>query len=408
MQASLVSTQTQVESPFIILTIGQYTFGQSTKKIGRYTKVTFPNFMQSLNIKKINGSINTYTIKISYQITENDDPNMLEKVFSSISGDRKIKITYGDWMLPTYIYRDEEAMLTKVTSQVDFNNSKIDYTLTAVGTPGKLAGLRYNFSACVAKPSDIIKSLVKNKMYNLDTIFYGMKNIDDNKLSRLIVSDDIAVNLKAQTDVDLISYINYLVTCMRTSADSNTNIKQSVYYWASFDDITNEFGGPYFKVVRVDSDMQYTDSYSCYAIDIGYPSGNYVVNFSLNTTNLWSILYSQSAELAIPEYTYDIDSKGNIISDYSPKLLNSQKYNTATEATKDWWSKMTQFPLSATLTIKGLLKPALITQSLKVNTYFFGKKHISSGMYIINKQEDIIDSSGYRTILTLTRIKGDI
>ena len=44
---------------------------------------------------------------------------------------------------------------------------------------------------------------------------------------------------------------------------------------------------------------------------------------------------------------------------------------------------------------------------LKIDSYFYGRKHISSGLYIIEKQEDSIDNTGYRTTLTITRISGD-
>ncbi|MBO7697158.1 MAG: hypothetical protein J6Y28_04550 [Acholeplasmatales bacterium] len=67
---------------------------------------------------------------------------------------------------------------------------------------------------------------------------------------------------------------------------------------------------------------------------------------------------------------------------------------------------MTEFPISATLVIKGLVRSAMLMTYLRVNSYFFGKKHISSGLYVITKQEDKIDSQGYRTILSLTRIAG--
>ena len=68
---------------------------------------------------------------------------------------------------------------------------------------------------------------------------------------------------------------------------------------------------------------------------------------------------------------------------------------------------MTRFPITATLTIKGLLRSAMLMNYVRVNTYFYGQKHISSGLYVITKQEDKIDSSGYRTTLSLTRIAGD-
>ena len=49
----------------------------------------------------------------------------------------------------------------------------------------------------------------------------------------------------------------------------------------------------------------------------------------------------------------------------------------------------------------------MLMSFVRVNTYFYGKKHVSSGLYIITKQQDQIDTSGYRTTLSLTRIRGD-
>jgi hypothetical protein len=68
---------------------------------------------------------------------------------------------------------------------------------------------------------------------------------------------------------------------------------------------------------------------------------------------------------------------------------------------------MTEFPITATLTIKGLMRPSILMSKVRINSYFYGIKHISSGLYIITKQEDSVSSSGYRTTLTLTRIGAD-
>ena len=38
---------------------------------------------------------------------------------------------------------------------------------------------------------------------------------------------------------------------------------------------------------------------------------------------------------------------------------------------------------------------------------FYGAKHISSGLYIITRQEDTIDDTGYKSVLNLVRIGGD-
>lgn len=44
---------------------------------------------------------------------------------------------------------------------------------------------------------------------------------------------------------------------------------------------------------------------------------------------------------------------------------------------------------------------------VKLNVWFYGRKHISSGYYIITSQTDNIDTSGYFTTLGITRVAGD-
>ena len=57
--------------------------------------------------------------------------------------------------------------------------------------------------------------------------------------------------------------------------------------------------------------------------------------------------------------------------------------------------------------IKGLIRPVMLMTYLRVNAMFYGQKHISSGLYIITKQEDTVDKAGYRTTLSLMRVAGD-
>ena len=69
---------------------------------------------------------------------------------------------------------------------------------------------------------------------------------------------------------------------------------------------------------------------------------------------------------------------------------------------------MTEFPITATLIIKGLTRPSILMTYVKLNVWFAGgQKHISSGMYIITKQVDKISSAGYSTTLSLLRVGGD-
>lgn len=55
------------------------------------------------------------------------------------------------------------------------------------------------------------------------------------------------------------------------------------------------------------------------------------------------------------------------------------------ETDKTWWTQVTQYPIKATLQLKGLLRSAMLMTYVKVNVYFYGQKHISSGTYIVTK-----------------------
>lgn len=412
MASSIVSAQNRVESPFIIVKIGDYTFGacsdmSNRQKMKNFMKVTFPNYMQSLNIVKVNGAVNTYNLNMEYGITEVDDPNMLEKVFSSVSSTREIKLSYGDWNAPSFIYKEEEAIITKISSNVDFNNSKIIYTISCVSSALALKAGNFSFGARTAKPSDVLIELLNNEAYGLTTIFTGMRSMTKTALAGLIARDDKRVRIEAKDSINILDYVGYLVNCMVSQNDKGGPLKSSNYYWAVYDDISNELGGTYFKVVRVDAGAQYNISYDTYEVDVGYPSGSYVSSFIVNSDDTWSILYDYSRKIQQPQYSYTINREGEVVSIDSPAVTKSSKYLKTTEADKTWWTQVTQFPITAKLTIKGLLRPTLLMSYIKVNTYFYGHKHISSGLYIITKQEDSINSSGYKTTLTLTRISGD-
>ena len=73
-----------------------------------------------------------------------------------------------------------------------------------------------------------------------------------------------------------------------------------------------------------------------------------------------------------------------------------------------WWTKITKYPIQAQVTVMGLLRPATLMSYLRLNVIFpGGHKHIASGLYIITKQVDKIDESGYQTTLDLTKISGE-
>lgn len=406
--SALVSSQNHVETPFIIVKIGNYTFGHCSKpdrhKMSQVFRIEYPNYMESLNITKINGSVNTYVLSMVYAITENDDPNRLEKVFSSVSNTRMLKLSYGDWNAPSFIYKEEEAIITKLTTKVNMKNSTIQYVINCTSNALSLTACTASFPAKRAKPSDEIKKLLNNKSYRLLEIFPGMRS---EEFSNFIDGSDQTVQIEAKPSIGILEYISYLVSCMVWVGDKSSKIKTCCYFWSVYDDISNKYGGTYFKVVRVAANTSAHVSYNTYVVDVGYPTDSNVIDFQINNDDSWALLYNYAEDIKLPQYSYHIDNNGTLVQEETSVLTRSRRTFSTNEATRNWWSLVTQFPITATLTLKGLLRPAMLMSYVKVNTYFFGHKHTSSGLYIITKQEDVINSSGYKTTLSLTRVGGD-
>lgn len=406
---SLLSYPTFVESPFTIVKIGGHTFGSYIKNstnLPGVVNIEYPNYVKSITVNKINGQVNTYTINMVYQVEAGNDPNFLDKIFSKI-GYGTIYISYGDWRCPSFVYAEEEAIITKVTTQVDFAQHKINYVINATSSSSALMGGVNYFPKVVKKPSTVIYEIFKNNSYGIKELFKGMNTTN---FWQYVASDDEVVTINAKEGMDALSYINYLVSCMRPlGTNSDSPIKNATYYLSIHDDVN----GQYFKVTKVSANQAILDTSDTYNIDVGYPDikdtehENFVTNFQVTSDNSWALLYDYNGQINKQNYVYKYDNDGNLTTEYSPNITTSSKYKSTTSTLKGWWTKVTQFPVEATLTIKGLLRPALLMTYVRINSYFYGQKHITSGLYVITKQQDTVNQSGYRTILTLVRVGGD-
>ena len=412
---SLLANTNRVEAPFVRVKINNYVFGVYEGKSKRSnrnngvvdeTAIKYPNFIQSLKVKKINGTVNQYTLHIRYTINETSDPNFFEKLFSSVSKTRSINFEYGDAMMPEYVYRNEEAIITRITNSFQINSSTIDYTIEAVSTATLTLSGTYTFPARTAKPSDVIKQLIWSTKYHLTDVFKGMKDKELVEQSNFIASDDRIVTIPTCTNMSILEYISFLVSYMNPTGSTNESaLKQNVYSLSTYEDVTNTYGGAYFKVQKIQKASNVLNQLCTYTIDIGYPSANVVKNFSVKNNQNWSLYYDYNRELDNSYYLKRIDSDGKIKYIYSPQLTNTQFEMNENDST--WWTKVTQYPIEASITIKGLLRPAVLMTYVKINTWYFGKKHISSGYYLITSQEDTIGIDGYETTLGLLRVAAD-
>lgn len=412
---SLLSSQARIQVPWVKVTIGDYTFGifdeqtkQNQKDCAGFYSIKYPQYIDSLEVVKINGQVNKYTLHIQYPITQYDDPNFFEKVFSSVSRTRKIVFTYGDAQNPAYVYKDEEAIITGVQQTFQLIGSIISYTVTAVSSAALTTdgSITKPAPGVAVKPSDEIKKLFKTNK-SLQNTFTGMSI---STLDSLIEGDDQPVVLESKQNISAIDYINYLVGCMIPEGQQ-AGISKDIYILTIFDDSISSAdrglssGGPYFKVTKVSTVMSRGDAYE---IDIGYNTATIVRSFSIESNENYSIYYEHQ-KLTHPEnYVRRIGSDGKWEDVYAPThLARPNKFDTKAED-QVWWTKATQFPINATIQVQGLLRPATLMQYVKLNVIFpGGHKHLASGLYIVTRQVDNISKQGYATTLGLTRIKGD-
>ena len=419
---SLLSSGARVQVPWIKVTIGNYTFGVYSR-VGVEKKndsdfyqstyhVQYPNFVQSLDITKINGQVNQYTLVLSYPVTQTDDPNFFEKVFSSVSKTRKIIFSYGDMSMPTYIYREEEALITKIKTQFDLRSGVINYTVSAVSSAALNAGSNWVFQGGNFRPSERIKEIFNNAKYGLQKLFTGMNK---SNIDYLIPSDDKQVSIEPKRNISALDYIIYLVSCMIPSSFTTPqHAATDMYVLTMHDDTTfdDEYRdtlvehGSYFKIERVSYKTNKSDAMQ---IDIGFGNtGTIVTAFSVSDDENYSLLYDYNDTLEVSPYVKRLDNNGNWIDVWAPGISSSNNYFTTRPSDITWGTKVTKYPIKASITVQGLLRPAILMSYVRLNVIFpGGHKHISSGLYLVTQQKDRIDSNGYRTTLSLTKISGD-
>lgn len=410
---NILATTTRVEAPFIEVTIGSFVFGKysrttettynSVAGLTRQVKEYFPNYINQIDITKVNGSVNIYSIQLIYAIEPGADPNKIDKILSNVATTRTILISYGDCNSPSSIYREEQAIITGVQQSFDIASSKISYTISAVSSATLAQGSLITRGRIESKPSTQIIELLNDVDTGLSDIFYGMRTAAAQK--QLIATDDKQVVIEAKTNITVLDYLNYLVTCMQKSSDVGQ--QRHRYVLTCHDDVTGDYGGPYFTVKEVANNIQDAANIGTYELNIGYPDATPVISFNVNTSDAYAILYNYSEKQKNQNYVWTIDDAGNYERIEGSPLLKSKELLVPTEAEKTWWAQMTQYPISAEVTIKGLLRPALLMTYVKLNVLFYGRSHSSSGTYIITKQKDTVSANGYRTTLSLTRIQGE-
>lgn len=398
----LTSFPTIVEAPTIVLDFNGYKIGGYGNRGDKY-----PNYISNMQVQKINGKINKYTINLVYQVRPGEDPNFIDKLLSKTGYTNPLKILYGDSNYPSSYFREEEALIMDVKHTENVKAYTMNYTISAISSIGASITSYKTFSSRIAKPSTVIYDLLYNSGEISDSLlklFPGMKNKALVSSNGLIPTNDSTLLIGGMENVNPIDYLSYLVSCMKNDNDSST------YYLSYVDNAISKFGGTYFKISEVKSYnnksvVETPIASTVFELDIGYPSNNFVTNFQLCTDNYWPLVYKYAGD--IPKWDYGIDNDGNVIENKTNILFENKSYSEESVINSNWWRQVTEFPIAAKVTLKGLISPAMLMSYIKINTLFYGRRDIASGLYVVTKQEDTVSGSGYTTELTLLRVAGD-
>lgn len=391
-KGDLLSYPNLVEAPFIEVNLNGITIGGYGNQEDEY-----PNHLVNLEIDKINGRINQYTINIVHQIRVGEDPNFIDSLLSRTGVRNKIKIKYGDSAYGAF-YKEEEAYIMDVSFKESVVSSRIDYVIRAVSSVGELQETRFNFPAIESKPSsEIIKLLYDDKKVSnlLQDFFGGMTNKQETLAKGYIPTDDAEILIPGSDEISPVDRLKQLVSYMYDPISPESS------YFLSFEDSSDN--NAYFKISKVSRTSNAEEAVkNCYYVDVGYPGNSFVTNFSISSDVYWPIFKKYSG--TIPNYNYDIDYNGNLITTQVDPITIDEKFNSHSIKLENWWRFVTSYPISATLTIKGLMKPILLIENVYIHAQFYGKKDIADGIYTIVGQHDSISGNGYTTTLSLLKV----
>lgn len=377
-----------VEAPYFELDI-------SGVKFGGYHNKKIPNYVRSLTVRKINGSINEYSISLIHQIRPGDNPNYIDNILSA-QGFNYISLKYGN-ANTGQIFRDQKALITNVAQTFDFTSCNIVYNISATSIAAETAAQRYNFSEYEGKLSDRIRWLLYESVTDILDIFPGMASRAEVEKLGLIPTNDKSVVIGAQTGVTAINYLLTLVERMENASMSiDDELTKSVYMLT----VNDSNRGSSFRITEVTSNVSSIPF--MYEVNVGYPDDNFVMDFSVKDNFAWAVAYEGSKKIV--KYDYEIDSLGNLERQRVPAYYQEDEDILGF---RNLWSSLTRFPINATLTVRGLLQDSLLMQYIKVNCIMYGAKRITSGVYIVTEQEDSIGNGVYSTTLTLMRVAGD-
>jgi hypothetical protein len=70
----------------------------------------------------------------------------------------------------------------------------------------------------------------------------------------------------------------------------------------------------------------------------------------------------------------------------------------------NWWEYVRSYPITASLTIQGIMKPMMLMENIYIFSQMYGQQDLATGLYSIIGQTDNIGGGGCTTTLELLKI----
>lgn len=381
-----------IETPYVSVDFGGKTFGM-TKTVNPVTKTRDIDFITNLTAKKLaSGTVNTYTLEMSYVVKPGEDPNYVDKIIST-DPERKIWFSYGDLSQPAFSYKKEQGIITNIKPTLDIANHKLQYTISATSSVALNYSIKRSYPATFGKPSDeIFKLLYLDTSNGLLQLFPGMADRKEVEAKNWIARNDKEVQIENVTNASPLEYLRFLVSHMQASTSS--------FYGLVIHDIDDIDNGQWFEVVN----SALRPPKYLLEVDVGYPGNTRVFDFQVNNDTSFALITKYSGDVD-KNRIVDVNKYGQLETSNDPSFVIRNGH--INEVLKSWWKSMTSFPINATLKTRGLIVPSVLAETIKINVLFFGRKYNYSGTYMVTGQTDTIGMSGYRTQLDLVRVAGD-
>ena len=153
-------------------------------------------------------------------------------------------------------------------------------------------------------------------------------------------------------------------------------------------------------------------TYSFQWLDTPTPS-SLVENFKIDASgaHIKAAINDNVDKLLDDIYFVDNDGNSQRLSRTDSDIVESGEYAPWYKVVRDYLFREALMNLGnyvATLTLPGVPAEIPILTTFEINVYMNGEKHFSSGYYRVTATEDVLDTSGYRTSLTLLKLTENI